>query len=74
MFSLQVEIVFAIFSHFSRFKTFYVFTCAAVIKKELFFCLSMKRQPPEMVKHLKMFSAIADELFECVWPFCGVGA
>ena len=19
-------------------------------------------------------SAVADELFECVWPFCGVGA
>ena len=23
---------------------------------------------------LKNLSAIADELFECVWPFCGVGA
>ena len=24
--------------------------------------------------HSNNFSATADELFECVWPFCGVGA
>ena len=24
--------------------------------------------------HSNNLSAIADELFECVWPFCGVGA
>ena len=27
-----------------------------------------------MVKHSNNSSAVADELFECVWPFCGVGA
>ena len=34
-----------------------------------------KRQPHKMVKHTQnSSSAIADKLFECVWPFCGVGA
>ena len=28
-----------------------------------------------MVKHTQTISRqIADELFECVWPFCGIGA
>ena len=28
-----------------------------------------------MVKHTKTIRRhIADELFECVWPFCGIGA
>ena len=26
-----------------------------------------------MLKHLNNLSAVADELFECVWLFCGVG-
>ena len=33
-----------------------------------------KRQPPKMVKHWNDSSAVADKLFECVWPFCGFGA
>ena len=34
-----------------------------------------KRQPHKMFKHTqKIRRQIADELFECVWPFCGVGA
>ena len=32
-----------------------------------------KRQPHKMVKHTQ-FVVVADELFGCVWPFCGVGA
>ena len=36
----------------------------------IYFLLTFKRQPHKMVKHTQ----IADELFECVWPFCGVGA
>ena len=29
----------------------------------------------EMVKHVQTIRGkFADELFECVWPFCGVGA
>ena len=35
--------------------------------------LLFKRHPHKIVK-LKQFLAKADELFECVWPFCGVGA
>ena len=35
-----------------------------------------KRQPNKMVKHTQTIrrqqSATVDELFECVWPFCGV--
>ena len=32
-------------------------------------------QPHKTVKkHWKNSSAVADELFECVWQFCGVGA
>ena len=31
-----------------------------------------KRQPHEMIKHTQtIYRQIADELFECVWPFCG---
>ena len=33
-----------------------------------------KRQPHKMVKHTQTIPWLAaDELFECVWPFCGVG-
>ena len=36
---------------------------------------SFKRQPHEMVKHTQSnSSATANESFECVWPFSGVGA
>ena len=39
-------------------------------KNELF-----KRQYHKMVKHTQTIRwQIADELFECVWPFCGIGA
>ena len=34
-----------------------------------------KCQPHKMVKHTQTICRLlADELFECVWPFCGVGA
>ena len=34
-----------------------------------------KRQPHKMDKHTeRICRQFADELFECVWPFCGVGA
>ena len=34
-----------------------------------------KRQSHKMVKHTQtVCQQIGDELFECVWPFCGVGA
>ena len=34
-----------------------------------------KRQFYKMVKHTQIICLqIADELFECVWPFCGIGA
>ena len=34
-----------------------------------------KRQPHKMVKHTQTIRRqFADELFECVWPFFGVGA
>ena len=34
-----------------------------------------KRQPYKMVKHTKTICRqIADEMFECVLPCCGVGA
>ena len=37
--------------------------------------LSFKRQINKMAKHTQTISRqIADELFECVWPFCGIGA
>ena len=40
--------------------------------------LPFKHQPLKMVKHTKTIRrqqpTNADELFECVWPFCGVGA
>ena len=32
-----------------------------------------KRQPHKMVKQTQTIrQQIGDELFECVWPFCGV--
>ena len=35
---------------------------------------TFKRQPDKMVKHTQTIPWLtADELFECVWPFCGVG-
>ena len=34
-----------------------------------------KHQPDKMVKHTQTTrQQIAHELFECVWPFCEVGA
>ena len=34
-----------------------------------------KRQSQKMVKHTQTIRRqIADELFERVWPFCGIGA
>ena len=40
---------------------------------------SFKRQPHKMVKNTQtirrqQLSTVADELFECVWTFCGVDA
>ena len=36
--------------------------------------LPFKRQFHEMVKHIQTIRPqIADELFECVWTFCGIG-
>ena len=33
-----------------------------------------KRQPHKMVKHTQTIRRqFPDELFECVWPFCGGG-
>ena len=26
------------------------------------------------IKYLTLEAAVADELFECIWPFCGVDA
>ena len=34
-----------------------------------------KRQSHEMVKHTQTICRqIADELFECIWPYCEIGA
>ena len=34
-----------------------------------------KRQSHKMVKHTQTIRRqIADEFFECVWPFCEIGA
>ena len=30
--------------------------------------------PQNGLTHSKNYSATADKLFECVWPFCGVDA
>ena len=43
------------------------------------YCVSsfnpLKGQPHKMVKHTQTIRRqIDDELFECVWPFCGVAA
>ena len=36
-------------------------------------CLTFKRQPHKMVKHTQVIRRnSADELFECVWRFCGL--
>ena len=38
-------------------------------------CLYIKRQFHKMVKHTQTIRReISDELFECVWSFCGIGA
>ena len=38
-------------------------------------CWPFKRQPHKNGQtHSNNSSALADKLFECVWPFCGVGA
>ena len=40
----------------------------------LFVFQPFKRKPHKMVKHIQTIRRqIADELFECVWPFLGVG-
>ena len=37
--------------------------------------LPFKRQSHKMVKHTQTVRRqIADELFECIWPFYGIGA
>ena len=37
--------------------------------------VTFKCQPGKMVKHIQTIRRqFADELFECFWPFCGVGA
>ena len=51
--------------------------CPEEIEMEL--CLKMssplKRQYHKMFKHTQTTrQQIAEELFECVWPFCGIGA
>ena len=39
------------------------------------FAVWNKRQPQKMVKQTQTIRRqTADEFFECVWPFCGVGA
>ena len=44
------------------------------IQKSLFM-LTFKRQSHKIVKHTETIRRqIADELFECVWPFCWIGA
>ena len=35
---------------------------------------AFKRQSHKMVKHTQTSRQIADELFECVKPFCEIGA
>ena len=35
---------------------------------------SLSANPQNGQTHSISSSAIADELFECVWPFCGAGA
>ena len=35
---------------------------------------NFKRQYHKMVRHSTIRRQIADELFECVWPFCGIDA
>ena len=37
-------------------------------------CFFIHATPQIGQTHLNSSSALADELFECVWPFCGVGA
>ena len=35
----------------------------------------LKHQPHKMVKHTQTIRRkFTDELFDCVWPFCGVNA
>ena len=34
----------------------------------------LNTNPTKFQTHSKNLSSTADELFECVWPFCGVGA
>ena len=44
-------------------------------KLHLLTSLTFKRQYHKMVKHTETIRRqIADELFECVWPFCRVAA
>ena len=42
---------------------------------DIYNSFNFKYQPHKMVKHTrKIRLQITDELFECVWSFCGVGA
>ena len=47
----------------------------SIFKSVGVFSYPIKRQRNKMVKHTQTIDRqFADELFECVWPFCGVGA
>ena len=44
-------------------------------KQDKYYYYPFKRQYHKMVKRTQTIRRqITDELFECVWPFCGVGA
>ena len=48
--------------------------CLLKVPKFCEFPYPFKRQPRKMVKHAQTICReIGDELFEFVWPFCGVG-
>ena len=66
-----------------QFINFFVLGRALTFQKNLFYLKMMKKipeplspfkhQPLKMVKHTQTIRRqYADELFECVWPFCGV--
>ena len=44
------------------------------LKLNEFLIINPQPQPNKMAKHSDNSSAVADKLFECVWPFCEVGA
>ena len=50
------------------------YLCENIETYQYFHLKPFKRQIPKMVKHTQTIRRqIADELFECVWPFCGIG-